>query len=139
MAALNIQRGRDHGLPGYNLYRAICNLTRADDFNGLRREIAPPVIERLRRTYAHVDDVDLFTGWYSTFFGLFLQSFRNNKYMYNKLTCVLCKRQPFFQKKNVGTENKNDAFLVKHQNLEKKIFSVGVGIAKILAHHHLKK
>ena len=59
----NIQRGRDHGLPGYNLYRAICNLTRADDFNGLRREIAPPVIERLRRTYAHVDDVDLFTGW----------------------------------------------------------------------------
>ena len=62
LAALNIQRGRDHGLPGYNLYRAICNLTRADDFNGLRREIAPPVIERLRRTYAHVDDVDLFTG-----------------------------------------------------------------------------
>ena len=49
-------------MPGYNLYRAICNLTRADDFNGLRREIAPPVIERLRRTYAHVDDVDLFTG-----------------------------------------------------------------------------
>ena len=62
LAALNIQRGRDHGLPGYNLYRAICNLTRADDFGGLRREIAPPVIERLRRTYAHVDDVDLFTG-----------------------------------------------------------------------------
>ncbi len=62
LAALNIQRGRDHGLPGYNFYRAICNLTKADDFGGLRREIAPPVIERLRRTYAHVDDVDLFTG-----------------------------------------------------------------------------
>ena len=62
LAALNIQRGRDHGLPGYNLYRAICNLTRADNFNGLRREIAPPVIERLKRTYSHVDDVDLFTG-----------------------------------------------------------------------------
>ena len=42
--------------------RAICNLTRADNFAGLRREIAPPVIERLKRTYAHVDDVDLFTG-----------------------------------------------------------------------------
>jgi hypothetical protein len=62
LAALNIQRGRDHGLPGYNLYRAICNLTRADDFSGLTREIAPPVIERLRRTYAHVDDIDMFTG-----------------------------------------------------------------------------
>ncbi len=62
LAALNIQRGRDHGLPGYNLYRSICNLTRADDFGDLRREIALPVIERLRRTYDHVDDVDLFTG-----------------------------------------------------------------------------
>ena len=44
--------------------RSICNLTRADDFNDLRREIAVPVIERLRRTYDHVDDVDLFTGKY---------------------------------------------------------------------------
>jgi hypothetical protein len=32
------------------------------DFEGLRREVAPPVIERLKRTYAHVDDIDLFTG-----------------------------------------------------------------------------
>ena len=63
LAALNLQRGRDHGLPGYNHYRAICNLTRAAGFDGLSREVAPPVIERLRRTYAHVDDIDLFTGW----------------------------------------------------------------------------
>lgn len=62
LAALNIQRGRDHGLPGYNLYRAICNLTRASGFSDLRREIALPVIERLQRTYDHVDDIDLFTG-----------------------------------------------------------------------------
>jgi len=62
LAALNIQRGRDHGLPGYNHYRAICNLTKANSFDEMSREIAPPVIERLRRTYAHVDDIDLFTG-----------------------------------------------------------------------------
>lgn len=62
LAALNIQRGRDHGLPGYNFYRAICNLTHADDFSGLRREIPVPIIERLQQTYDHVDDIDLFPG-----------------------------------------------------------------------------
>ena len=62
LAALNIQRARDHGIPGYNHFRAICNLTRASSFEGLRREIAPPLIERLKRTYAHVDDIDLFPG-----------------------------------------------------------------------------
>ncbi|CAB4061601.1 PXDN [Lepeophtheirus salmonis] len=62
LASLNIQRGRDHGIPGYNLYRSICNLTRAQSFKDLQREIALPVVERLERTYAHVDDIDLFTG-----------------------------------------------------------------------------
>ena len=62
LVSLNLQRARDHGIPGYNNYRAICNLTKAADFEGLRREVAPPVIERLKRTYAHVDDIDLFTG-----------------------------------------------------------------------------
>lgn len=62
LAALNIQRGRDHGLQPYNEYRALCNLTKARNFDDLRREIAAPVIERLKRTYAHVDDIDLFTG-----------------------------------------------------------------------------
>ena len=62
LGALNINRGRDHGIPGYNHYRAICNLTRATSFEGLRREVAPPLIERLKRTYAHVDDIDLFPG-----------------------------------------------------------------------------
>jgi len=62
LISLNLQRARDHGIPGYNHYRAICNLTRASGFDGLGREVAPPVIERLRRTYAHVDDIDLFTG-----------------------------------------------------------------------------
>lgn len=53
---------RDHGIPGYNEYRARCNLTRARDFDDLKREISFPLVERLRRLYAHVDDIDLFPG-----------------------------------------------------------------------------
>ncbi|GLG99518.1 Peroxidasin [Gryllus bimaculatus] len=62
LAAINIQRGRDHGIPGYNQYRKFCNLTLARDFDDLKREIPSPVVERLRRLYLHVDDIDLFPG-----------------------------------------------------------------------------
>uniref|UniRef100_A0A6A7FZ72 Peroxidasin-like protein n=1 Tax=Hirondellea gigas TaxID=1518452 RepID=A0A6A7FZ72_9CRUS len=62
LAALNIQRGRDHGLQPYNEYRVLCNLTRARNFDDLSREVARPIIDRLKKTYDHVDDVDLFTG-----------------------------------------------------------------------------
>nr|CAD7199365.1 unnamed protein product [Timema douglasi] len=62
LAAINIQRGRDHGLPGYNQYRVFCNMSRAKDFDDLKKEIPSPVVERLRRLYLHVDDIDLFPG-----------------------------------------------------------------------------
>jgi len=62
LAALNIQRGRDHGLRPYNEYRAACNLKRANDFDDLGKEINPDVIKRLRQVYDNVDDIDLFTG-----------------------------------------------------------------------------
>ncbi|XP_015127618.1 thyroid peroxidase [Diachasma alloeum] len=62
LIALNVQRARDHGIPGYNNYRALCNLKRATTFEDLSREMAPEVIARLKRIYASVDDIDLFPG-----------------------------------------------------------------------------
>ncbi|XP_064604306.1 peroxidasin-like isoform X2 [Liolophura sinensis] len=63
LAALNIQRGRDHGIPGYNVYREMCNMTKVTNFNELRGEIPDwNVRSKLRSLYGHPDNVDLFVG-----------------------------------------------------------------------------
>lgn len=62
LIALNVGRARDHGIPSYNNYRALCNLKRARTFEDLGREIPPEIISRLKRIYASVDDIDLFPG-----------------------------------------------------------------------------
>jgi len=60
LPALNIQRGRDHGLPGYNKYREFCGLGRSRSF--AFEEIPQAWIDELSGVYDHPDDVDLFPG-----------------------------------------------------------------------------
>ncbi|MGB1257068.1 MAG: peroxidase family protein [Thiolinea sp.] len=60
LAALNIQRGRDHKLPGYNDVREALGLRRINDFyDGIWRE---SFRDRLASAYNHPDDVDLWVG-----------------------------------------------------------------------------
>lgn len=51
LAALNIQRARDHGIPPYNEYRQFCNLTKAKSFDDLTKEIPSNIVERLKSIY----------------------------------------------------------------------------------------
>jgi hypothetical protein len=66
LPALNTQRGRDHGLPGYNLYREKCGLNRAYKFEDFSN-IPENVIRKWKSLYASPDDVDLFVGLFSEF------------------------------------------------------------------------
>ena len=62
LVAVNIQRGRDHGLPGYNKYKEICTGEKAGDFDDLRKVMDASTIEKLKSVYRHVDDIDLYVG-----------------------------------------------------------------------------
>ncbi len=60
LASLNIQRGRDHGLCGYNETREELGLKRKGTFAEVSRD--PDVQARLASVYASVDKMDLWVG-----------------------------------------------------------------------------
>ncbi|CAG9809434.1 unnamed protein product [Chironomus riparius] len=62
LKALDIQRGRDHGLASYNDLRSFCDLPRATKWEDLADHIELADIENLKKVYAHVDDVELNVG-----------------------------------------------------------------------------
>ncbi|GMV90800.1 MAG: putative peroxidase [Candidatus Hydrogenedentota bacterium] len=60
LASLNIQRGRDHGLPDYNAVRVAAGLPARTDFTQISSD--PGVQNALASMYASVDDIDLWVG-----------------------------------------------------------------------------
>lgn len=60
LASLNIQRGRDHGLPSYNDMREAMGLPRAASFADVSSDT--DVQARLAAAYDDVDDMDLWVG-----------------------------------------------------------------------------
>jgi len=60
LAALNIQRGRDHGLADYNSTRAAYGLPKVTTFGQITPDVA--VQQQLRTLYGSVDNIDLWVG-----------------------------------------------------------------------------
>jgi hypothetical protein len=60
LAALNLQRGRDHGLASYNDTREAYGLPRVTAFADITTD--PDIALRLETAYGAVDDVDLWSG-----------------------------------------------------------------------------
>ncbi len=60
LAALNLQRGRDRGLPSYNHLREALGLGRVSDFDEITSD--PALQEKLYQAYGSVDDIDLWVG-----------------------------------------------------------------------------
>lgn len=60
LVSLNIQRGRDHGLPSYNNARRALGLRAAKEFSDISSD--PDVAQRLQLVYTSVEDVDIWVG-----------------------------------------------------------------------------
>ncbi|KAL3290143.1 hypothetical protein HHI36_023507 [Cryptolaemus montrouzieri] len=62
LVSLNIQRGRDHGLPGYTKWRRHCRLKVPATFNDLTHYMNENSLDNIKSLYSDVDDIDLYTG-----------------------------------------------------------------------------
>lgn len=51
LASLNVQRGRDHGIPGYNAYREFCGVGRARSFDDLIGSMPNETVRRYAEIY----------------------------------------------------------------------------------------
>ncbi|XP_045119101.1 peroxidase-like [Portunus trituberculatus] len=62
LVAINIQRGRDHGVPAYTRARMACGLPRVHNFTELATEMDTGALAKIAKVYRHVDEIDLYTG-----------------------------------------------------------------------------
>ncbi|XP_055389236.1 chorion peroxidase isoform X2 [Condylostylus longicornis] len=62
LVSLNIQRGRDHGLPSYTEFRKHCKLPTAKTWDDMEKLIDPTSVENMKLIYETPMDVDLYTG-----------------------------------------------------------------------------
>ncbi|XP_071450013.1 salivary peroxidase/catechol oxidase-like [Hetaerina americana] len=64
LTSIDIQRGRDHGVPSYNDMRKMCGLPKAKEFKDFADVMSHKKIQQLKNLYDSVNDVDLLVGGY---------------------------------------------------------------------------
>ncbi|KAM3968773.1 LOW QUALITY PROTEIN: peroxidasin [Aphomia sociella] len=63
LAAINIQRGRDHAIPPYTKWRQVCNMTEVNSFDDLANEISDKTVrDKLKELYGSVHNIDVWVG-----------------------------------------------------------------------------
>uniref|UniRef100_A0A7M4EQY1 Thyroid peroxidase n=1 Tax=Crocodylus porosus TaxID=8502 RepID=A0A7M4EQY1_CROPO len=63
LASLNLQRGRDHGLPGYNDWREFCDLPRIKTQTDMNTIIDnKKIAEKIMKLYHHPNNIDVWLG-----------------------------------------------------------------------------
>lgn len=60
--AIDIHRGRDHGLCGYPCFRDFCGLSPIDTWEDMDKVMDPKDVEKLKTLYRGPGDVDLIVG-----------------------------------------------------------------------------
>ncbi|XP_015595581.1 uncharacterized protein LOC107267903 isoform X1 [Cephus cinctus] len=67
LASLNIQRGRDHGIPPYVNWREPCGLSPIRNWEDLKRVMPTSLVRKFSQVYVSVEDIDLFPAGLSEF------------------------------------------------------------------------
>lgn len=63
LAAINIQRSRDHAIPSYTKWRQVCNMSEVNSFDDLAKEISNKNIrDKLEQLYGSVHNIDVWVG-----------------------------------------------------------------------------
>nr|XP_015205415.1 PREDICTED: thyroid peroxidase [Lepisosteus oculatus] len=63
LASLNLQRGRDHGLPGYNAWRKFCGFPTLESQADLHTVISnASIVQRIMDVYGHPSNIDVWLG-----------------------------------------------------------------------------
>ncbi|KAM6461042.1 LOW QUALITY PROTEIN: eosinophil peroxidase-like [Liasis olivaceus] len=62
LSALNLQRGRDHGLPGYNAWRRFCGLSDPSNEAKLAAVLRNPKLAKFINLYGTPENIDIWIG-----------------------------------------------------------------------------